>query len=504
MLIPAVILLLTSRQHLAEALTVQRYRPTQHQTNIFSRSQHQLHLGNSAASSNNKPEGKKAFDTKLRQSQRGNVGGSRTSANDESWWSPSEGQSSRLNIRRRVRSVFQSARNRRSSTSSSLHQSSNNNNNAEKTWSKPSQKSSSLGVRRRVKAVLKKARSRTGVSNGSEESAANGLWIAEAASIGGLGLAEDSDFLLSSSSTSNTDEKNGFVKSNGVAADNGASAITNGATATAATNGATATTNGATTTGAYASTTRAPARVGVVRKASNSSEIDGLRADVPTALPEPLPFKLPVLSKEQERLLAAGERIQEQSKMGREGSGYVVVDVKAPAYVLWECLLDFEGYPGLIKTVRAMEMFTSNKLKSGYHAEKPVPKGSNRELRHYGIPSVTRAAFILSKFKLNIAAIHNYRPHPDGHYMVFNLDPECTNVVLKSATGIWHAQSKIDENGEEYTRVWLLCELKVSQLLPKFIVDYTAQRAMPRATSWLKPHVEDLAVKWAEEHQYMQ
>jgi hypothetical protein len=41
--------------------------------------------------------------------------------------------------------------------------------------------------------------------------------------------------------------------------------------------------------------------------------------------------------------------------------------------------------------------------------------------------------------------------------------------------------------------------LKVSSILPTFIVDYTAKRAMPRATNWLKPHVEPIAEKWLEE-----
>lgn len=49
---------------------------------------------------------------------------------------------------------------------------------------------------------------------------------------------------------------------------------------------------------------------------------------------------------------------------------------------------------------------------------------------------------------------------------------------------------------QEYTRVWLLCEVKVSSVLPSFIVDYTAKRAMPRATTWLKPQVEAAATLW--------
>eukprot|EP00550_Attheya_septentrionalis_P007550 CAMPEP_0198295476 /NCGR_PEP_ID=MMETSP1449-20131203/27826_1 /TAXON_ID=420275 /ORGANISM="Attheya septentrionalis, Strain CCMP2084" /LENGTH=144 /DNA_ID=CAMNT_0043995797 /DNA_START=13 /DNA_END=443 /DNA_ORIENTATION=- len=144
-------------------------------------------------------------------------------------------------------------------------------------------------------------------------------------------------------------------------------------------------------------------------------------------------------------------------------------------------------------------MYTNTHLTSDYRSETAIPynynyndndnddnnddassSGKTAILQH-GIPSVTRASFTLSKFRLNIAAIHKYRPHPEGDYMVFTLDPACTNLVLKSAKGVWHTQSNPDNKGEEYTRVWLLCEVKVSRALPSWITDYAAKRAMPRA-----------------------
>lgn len=219
----------------------------------------------------------------------------------------------------------------------------------------------------------------------------------------------------------------------------------------------------------------------------DASGVDALlQGQVPL---EPLPFTLPTLTAEQRRLLEAGERVQEQSKMGREGSGFVVLDVQAPPYIVWECLLDFEAYPDNIGTVRSMRMFTNSHLKSSYIAEKPVLPGTGKETRHYGTASITRASFVLSKFRLNIAAVHRYQPHPDGHYMEFTLDKACRNVVLQDAKGIWYTEA--EPNGRPgVTRVWLMCELKVSSMLPTFIVDYAARRAMPRATTWLQPTVE--------------
>ena len=292
---------------------------------------------------------------------------------------------------------------------------------------------SPLGVRRRVKAVLAKAKSRTGISNSSEDTdyrrkiktkqTASSI-VADAASIGGLGDGsvdlelEYQDFDI---------------------ANNGRSVYVK---------------DPASTVSPVIKNTKNPEEVLYLvdptkpKKKFSTAESDSIRADVPAAYADPLPFTLPTLSSSQKQRLVKGERIQEQSKMGGEGSGYVVLDVKAPPYVVWECLLDFESYPTTIPTVRDVRFFSSENLKSGYHAEKPIDPSTGRELRHYGTPSTTRAAFILSKFRLNIAAIHDYRPHPDGHFMIFKLDPECTNVVLKSAKGIWHTQTNPDGRGE--------------------------------------------------------
>jgi hypothetical protein len=221
--------------------------------------------------------------------------------------------------------------------------------------------------------------------------------------------------------------------------------------------------------------------------------------DLPLIPCEPLPFALPKLTTDQHARVMRGERVQFQDDMGRAGSGFVVWDVKAPASVVWDCLLDFQSYPQTIPTVREVVMYTNTHLKEDYRAEKPLDfEDGTAAICKHGIPSVTRAQFSLSKFRLKIAAVHKYRPHPEGDYMIFTLDPASRNMVLKYAKGIWHTQGNPDGK-EGYTRVWLLCELSVSRLLPQWIVDYAAARAMPRATTWLKPQVEAAATLWLKD-----
>jgi len=410
-------------------------------------------------------------------------------------------------------------------------------NNVSGTWSNAVRQKSELdesrfGVRNRVKSVLKKAKKRTGIENGSTSTIrkeasskrSGASIVAETASLG----AWDVDVAFDMVSKVQDKEKNG-VK-------NGAtqqlpdemtpsepkyedaailSKLANEITGSRK-NGVKVNSSSSTNaTTESSSTDESPEDDFILSSASSTTSVqseiksstvrrrvtekDAFTGDVSAAfsLPrEPLPFELPSLDTEQYRRLMDGERVQYQDDMGRAGSGFVVWDVKAPSSVVWDCLLDFQSYPQTIPTVRNVVMYTNTHLKEDYRAEKPIDfEDGTAAICKHGVPSVTRAQFALSKFKLKIAAVHKYRPHPKGDYMIFTLDPASSNMALKYAKGIWYTQSNPDGK-EGHTRVWLLCELKVSRLLPQWIVDYAASRAMPRATTWLKPQVETAAQLW--------
>ena len=418
------------------------------------------------------------------------------------------------------------------------------------TWSNAVRQKSDLnesrfGVRNRVKKVLKKAQKRTGIENGSSSSSSpsssvrsGANIVAETASIGAwdvdvafdmVSKVQDKNSNVNSKSDTSSDEKlqllsdepSGEKYEDAAILSKFANEITgakkNGVKVTSVSETKTEesmTKNSASTSSAddespeddfilsssSLSVTASESRNNTVKR--KVSEKDAFTGDVSAAfsLPrEPLPFELPPLDTEQYRRLMDGERVQYQDDMGRAGSGFVVWDVKAPSSVVWDCLLDFKSYPQTIPTVREVVMYTNTHLKEDYRAEKPVDfEDGTAAICKHGVPSVTRAQFALSKFRLKIAAVHKYRPHPKGDYMIFTLDPASSNMVLKYAKGIWYTESSPDGK-EGYTRVWLLCELRVSRLLPQWIVDYAASRAMPRATTWLKPQVETAAQLWLKD-----
>ena len=53
--------------------------------------------------------------------------------------------------------------------------------------------------------------------------------------------------------------------------------------------------------------------------------------------------------------------------------------------------------------------------------------------------------------------------------------------------GQWSLEEVAGREGE-CTRVCLNIELEASRLVPGFIIDYAASRALPKATLWLQPY----------------
>lgn len=79
----------------------------------------------------------------------------------------------------------------------------------------------------------------------------------------------------------------------------------------------------------------------------------------------------------------------------------------------------------------------------------------------------------------------------DSNMVRFEMDPNCNKAgraVLREASGFFYVESLPDRPG--FTRVWLTATVNVHRFVPGAIVNYAAARALPRASSWVKPTCE--------------
>lgn len=168
------------------------------------------------------------------------------------------------------------------------------------------------------------------------------------------------------------------------------------------------------------------------------------------------------------RQLKRGLTVQRQQQSGSSGTGLVVMDVDAPPSLVIERLSAFEEYSKTIPVVRDSQV-------------------SSRTTRPDGTVHA-RADYKISKFRLGVAVCH--KVDIAGGTVSFELDSSVGRAVLHEATGTWRVEQLPGNHGG--SRVWLEASLRASSLLPHFLVDYASKRALRRATSWLKPHMESL------------
>ncbi len=179
---------------------------------------------------------------------------------------------------------------------------------------------------------------------------------------------------------------------------------------------------------------------------------------------------LPALSDGDKMQLAAGLRVQRQTRDGGAGSGLVVFDARGTPEDVWRQLAAIERYRELIPTVRRVEIRETS-------AERGRRGAVTAALR-------TRALFVMSKFCIRANVVHAWRPEDDA--LEFALDARSTNVVIKEAAGFWHVEEAPEDRGPGWVRVWLSAHVRISRAVPGKVVDYAASRALPRATVWLQ------------------
>lgn len=176
---------------------------------------------------------------------------------------------------------------------------------------------------------------------------------------------------------------------------------------------------------------------------------------------------LPALTSVDVEELQRGQQVQKQVREGAEGWGFVVVDINAPADVVFDLLQDFRSYPDMIPVVRDAEVVSRTSIDGLINA---------------------RCKYKISKFFLSISAVHEVDTHLK--LVRFGLDPAEAGLVLREATGLWYVEPCAPEDGG--CRVWFRASIKASALVPQWLLDYAAERALRKATKWLKPFAEQL------------
>ena len=205
------------------------------------------------------------------------------------------------------------------------------------------------------------------------------------------------------------------------------------------------------------------AALSLPRQAIGDDHLGSIIETMPAVSKSWRPVNLPRLSTEEMRSLGLGMSVQAQERDGVVGSGYVVQDIRGTKEQVWALLTDYGRYHEFIGTVR------SSKVKEGSTLE------------------YTRAKFVLSKFLLEVNVRHFFSS--ERSHLKFSLDPSSTNLITKEAEGYWFVENEGEYLRPGHVRVWFGASVRVSRLVPKWVVDYASIRALRRATGWLRTAV---------------
>jgi len=169
--------------------------------------------------------------------------------------------------------------------------------------------------------------------------------------------------------------------------------------------------------------------------------------------------------------LESGLLIQKQQRHGGQGTGCVVFEVNAPPSVVLSSLSRFEDYTHMIPVVRQAQVQSRQSLLDG--------------------SVMARVSYKISKFWLSLSASHVC--DANAGIVRFDLD-QGSSRFLREASGFWQVEQLPGKHGDR-SRVWLRARIRSASMVPTWIVDYAAERALRRATSWLGTYTERL---WKE------
>lgn len=180
-------------------------------------------------------------------------------------------------------------------------------------------------------------------------------------------------------------------------------------------------------------------------------------------------LQFPKLTAAEQQALLEGREVRKEEREGRKGSILFVTEVLAPPAAVIDKLRAFDSYPEMIPSVRWAQVQAC--------------------VRTGACTYSTQAEYRISRFGLNVAVVHSV--DRAARTVGFKLDESCARLVLQEASGTWLVETAPGGNANR-SRVFFQMTLKATRWLPVWLVNYAAERAMWRATFWLKPYMEDM------------
>ncbi len=177
------------------------------------------------------------------------------------------------------------------------------------------------------------------------------------------------------------------------------------------------------------------------------------------------PRGLPILTKMDMERLHRGENVLQQQIRKHSAMGSAVIDVKADVDVVMQTIQKYADYAQMIDSVRKVKIHSLQE-------------------------TTTCAEFKVSRFKLRFCFL--LTKLVGRNCVEFVLDPHSGRVgknLLNAGRGLWFVEEP-EDRPKGYTRVWFTARFDYGTIVPKFLITYSSFRALPKATSWIKPVCE--------------
>jgi len=162
--------------------------------------------------------------------------------------------------------------------------------------------------------------------------------------------------------------------------------------------------------------------------------------------------------------LAAGQAIEKQVRYEGGGRALAIQDIRAPASLVWDAILDYDRYPDRVAHVESTEVYA-------------------RRGDHWLV------AFELSLFGIGVEYYTDNLVKRDAGWMSWTLDYSRKSDV-DDIVGYWLVTQVSDS--PPITRLEYASDMRI-KWAPDFIVRYLARDALTEGTAWVKLHAERAA-----------